>query len=111
VLALASLLAGCATTPSGDANFSFASYRNYTKADGVEFVKHVERSMCSHAVLLLFGWGESPDHEYLIKTILEETGGDAITNAELEFSSLPLIVYMESCATVRGDVVRFRQGT
>jgi len=103
-------LAGCATGPGGHASFTVASVRNYTAADGVELVAHVDRSICNHNLLLLFGWGEAADHEYLVKSILDETGGDAITNAELKFTSIPAILYNQSCASVSGDVVRFSRG-
>lgn len=101
------LAQGCATAPAGHANFTVASLHNYNAADGVELVRHVERTMCSHNVLFFFWWGDLPDHEFLVKSLLEETGGDAITNADLSFRALPLILYNQNCATVSGDVVRF----
>jgi hypothetical protein len=108
VLLASSLLAsGCATSAAGHANFSLASTKVYNEKDGVTVLKHVDQARCQENAVLLFFWGDAPDHEYLIKTILEETGGDAITNASLTFTSLPLILYNRSCAVVEGDVVRF----
>jgi hypothetical protein len=107
VLACGAASTGCATSAAGHANFSLASTRVYGAKDGVTVIKHVDREMCSENAVLLFFWGDAPDHEYLIKTILEETGGDAITNASLTFTALPLILYNENCVEVEGDVVRF----
>lgn len=98
---------GCATAAAGHANFSMASTKVYGPKDGVELLKHVDREMCIEDAVLLFVWGDAPDHEYLIKTILEETGGDAITNASLSYTSLPLILYNRRCVEVEGDIVRF----
>jgi hypothetical protein len=109
VLFACSLLStGCATAAAGHANFSLASTKVYSgEKDGVTVLKHVDREVCQENAVLLFFWGDEPDHEYLIKSILDETGGDAITNASLNFTSLPLILYNRNCAEVEGDVVRF----
>jgi hypothetical protein len=107
VLACGAASTGCATSAAGHANFSLASTRVYGAKDGVTVLKHVDREMCSENAVLLFFWGDEPDHEYLIKTILDETGGDAITNASLTFTALPLILYNRNCVEVEGDVVRF----
>ena len=107
LLACSLLASGCATAAAGHANFSLASTKVYNEKDGVTILKHVDQERCQENAVLLFFWGDAPDHEYLIKTILEETGGDAITNASLTFTSLPLILYNRRCAEVEGDVVRF----
>jgi hypothetical protein len=101
------LATGCATAPAGHANFTIASTKTYGAKDGATVITHVDRKTCMHNLLLVFAWGDSPDHEYLLKSILEETGGDAITNASLNFTSIPLILYNQSCVQVEGDVVRF----
>ena len=111
LLACGVLSTGCATAAAGHANFSIASTKVYGPKDGVEVLKHVDREMCIENAVLLFFWGDAPDHEYLIKTILEETGGDAITNASLSYTSLPLILYNRNCVEVEGDVVRFSKAT
>jgi hypothetical protein len=107
VLACSAASTGCATSAAGHANFSLASTRVYGAKDGVTVIKHVDREMCSENAVFLFFWGDAPDHEYLIKTILDETGGDAITDASLTYTALPLILYNENCVEVEGDVVRF----
>jgi hypothetical protein len=107
LLTCGALSTGCATSAAGHANFSLASTKVYGEKDGVTVLKHVDEERCAENAVLLFFWGDNPDHEYLIKTILDETGGDAITNASLTFTSLPLILYNRNCAEVEGDVVRF----
>jgi hypothetical protein len=107
LLACGGVSTGCATAAAGHANFSIASTKVYGPKDGVEVLKHVDQEMCIQSAVLLFIWGDAPDHEYLIKTILEETGGDAITNASLSYTALPLLLYTRNCVEVEGDVVRF----
>lgn len=109
VACLAMGLAGCASGPAGTASFSVVS-KKMVNRDRAEVVTYLDVKMCTRNVLLVFAWGEQPNHEYLLRTALDEHDADALTNARLDFTSLPLLFYNESCARLRGDVVRLRPG-
>lgn len=102
-------LAGCATGPAGTASFSVVSKKMVSR-DRAEVVAQLDVKMCTHNVLVVFAWGEQPNHEYLLRTALDEHHADALTNAHLDFTALPLLLYNQNCARLRGDLVRFQAG-
>lgn len=106
-LCLALGLLGCASGPAGTASFSAVSKKLVGPDEG-EVVAYLDTKMCTHNALIVFAWGEQPNHEYLVRTALDEYDADVITNAQLDFTALPLVLYNENCARVRGDVVRLR---
>jgi len=108
-LALLLLLGGCAQGPAGTASFSAVS-KKIMDSKRVEVVGELDVSMCSHNALLVVAWGEQPNHEYLLRTALDEHDADALTNARLDFTSLPLLLYNQNCARLRGDLVRLKPG-
>jgi|GEM_PF-2743612 len=108
-LTLLLLLGGCAQGPAGTASFSAVS-KKIMDSKRVEVVGELDVSMCSHNALLVVAWGEQPNHEYLLRTALDEHDADALTNARLDFTSLPLLLYNQNCARLRGDLVRLKPG-
>jgi hypothetical protein len=108
-LALLLLVGGCAQGPAGTASFSAVS-KKIMDSKRVEVVAELDVSMCSHNALIVVAWGEQPNHEYLLRTALDEHDADALTNARLDFTSLPLLLYNQSCARLRGDLVRLTPG-
>lgn len=78
---------------------------------GFEKVADVDEKRCTHVVLFFWAWGEDPNHEALVTDILEKNNGDAIVNAELTFFYIPAILYNQSCAEVKGTVVRRTSGS
>ncbi len=100
---VAPFLAGCAPEIGGRASFPVLAKGSLS---GFERVAEVDEKRCTHVVLFFFGWGDDSNHEALVTDLLEQHKGDAIENAELTFFSIPALVYNQSCARVRGTVVR-----
>jgi hypothetical protein len=95
---------GCAPEIGGRASFpvlSRATLPNY-----YEPVTTIDEKRCTHVILFLVAWGEDPNHEALVSDLLSQYKGDAIADAELTFFSIPALVYTQSCARVRGTIVR-----
>lgn len=91
-----------------------ASFPVVSKAkipNGFEKVAEVDEERCSHSVLLFWAWGDDENHEALVTDILEAHHGDAIVDAELTFTFIPAILYNQSCARVKGTVVRRSSGS
>jgi hypothetical protein len=99
-----SVVWGCAPGLGGQASFPVVSKAKIP--DGYEKVADVDEQRCSYNVLLFWAWGDDPNHEALITDILEKNKGDAIANAELTFFYVPAILYNQSCAVVKGTVMR-----
>ncbi len=97
-------LFGCAPEPGGRATFPLVS-RSPLPSHYVP-VATIDEMRCEHMVLFLVGWGEDANHEALVTDVLKQYKGDAITNAELTFFSIPAIVYNQSCARIQGTVVK-----
>jgi len=95
---------GCAPGIGGRASFPVVSKAKIP--DGFEKVAQVDESRCTHVVLFFWAWGEDANHEALVTDILEKYKGDAIAEAELTFFYIPAILYNQSCAEVKGTVVR-----
>jgi hypothetical protein len=95
---------GCAPAIGGRASFPLMSRATVSGYD--QPVATVDEKRCSHIVLFLFAWGEDPNHEALVTDVLAKYKGDAITDAELTFYSIPAVVYTQQCARVTGTVVR-----
>lgn len=102
VLALLAL-GGCSPHVGGLASFPVLSR---APLSGYEKVAVVDEKRCSHIVLFFVGWGEDSNHEALVTDLLTQHEGDAIADAELTFFSIPAFFYNQSCARVRGTVVR-----
>jgi hypothetical protein len=103
-IALLGLLAGCAPEVGGRASFPVLS-RSPLPAYS-ERVATIDEKRCTHVVLFFVAWGDDANHEALISDILTEHKGDAITDAELTYFSIPALFYYQNCARVRGTVVR-----
>jgi hypothetical protein len=95
---------GCAPGLGGQASFPVVSKANIPS--GFEKVAEVDEQRCSYGVLLFWAWGDDANHEALVTDILEKYKGDAIANAELTFFYIPAVLYNQSCAVVKGTVVR-----
>jgi hypothetical protein len=95
---------GCAPGLGGRASFPVVSRAN--APNGFEKVAPVDEMRCSYNVLLFWSWGDDANHEALVTDILEKHQGDAIADAELTFFYIPAVLYNQSCATVKGTVVR-----
>jgi len=98
------MASGCAPEIGGRASFPILSRQplpGYT-----ERVATVDEKRCTHVVLFFVAWGDDPSHEALITDVLKQHNGDAITDAELTFFAIPAFFYNQSCARVRGTVVR-----
>jgi hypothetical protein len=105
-IALVSLVGvlGCAPGIGGRASFPVVSKAKIP--DGFERVAQVDEKRCTHVVLFFWAWGEDSNHEALVTDLLEKYKGDAIADAELTFFYIPAILYHQSCAEVKGTVVR-----
>jgi hypothetical protein len=95
---------GCAPGLGGQASFPVVSRAG--APNGLEKVTQVDEMRCSYNVLLFWSWGDDANHEALVTDILEQHQGDAIADAELTFFYVPAVLYNQSCATVKGTVVR-----
>lgn len=98
-----SLLLGCAPQIGGHASFPVLSK---SSLPGYERVTQVDEKRCSHVILFFAGWGDDANHEALVTDLLQRHQGDAIADAELTYFSIPAFFYNQSCARVRGTVVR-----
>ena len=94
---------GCAPAIGGRASFPILSK---APLPGYAPVTTIDEKRCSHVVLFFAGWGEDSNHEALITDVLQKHKGDAIVDAELTFFSIPAFFYNQSCARVKGTVVR-----
>lgn len=94
---------GCAPEIGGRATFPVMSKGTLP---GYTPVGQVDEKRCTHVVLFFAGWGEDANHEALITDILVKHQADAIGDAELTFFSIPAFFYNQSCARVRGTVLR-----
>jgi len=106
---LAGLLVGCAPGMGGRASFPVVSKAKAPA--GFEKVADVDEKRCRYNVLFFWSWGEDENHEALVSEILEKNKGDAIVDAELTFFYIPAILYNQSCAEVKGTVVRRSSGS
>jgi hypothetical protein len=103
LLALLGLF-GCAPGIGGRASFPVLSTAKIPP--NFEKVADVEEQRCTHIVLFFWAWGEDENHEALVTDVLEKHQGDALINAELTFTSIPALVYNQTCAVLKGTVVR-----
>jgi hypothetical protein len=97
-------LFGCAPGLGGRASFPVVSKAKMPA--GFVKVADVDEQRCSHIVLFFWAWGDDENHEALVTDILEKYKGDAIVDAELTFTVIPAVVYHQSCAVLKGTVVR-----
>jgi hypothetical protein len=97
-------LLGCAPGLGGRASFPVVSKAKIP--EGFVKVADVDEERCSHIVLFFWAWGEDENHEALVTEVLEKYKGDAVVNAELTFTLIPAVVYQQSCAVLKGTVVR-----
>jgi len=104
--ALALLLGASACAPGMGGRASFPVVSRAKIPSGFEKVAEVDEERCSHVVLFFWAWGDDENHEALVTDILEANKGDAIVDAELTFTYIPAILYNQSCARVKGTVVR-----
>jgi len=100
---------GCAPGIGGRASFPVLSTAKIPP--NFEKVADVEEERCTHIVLFFWAWGEDENHEALVTDVLEKHKGDAIINAELTFTSIPAILYNQTCAVLKGTVVRRSSGS
>lgn len=99
---------GCAPGLGGRASFPVVSKAKIP--EGFVKVADVDEERCSHVVLFFWAWGDDQNHEALVTDMLEKYKGDAIIDAELTFTLIPALVYQQSCAVLKGTVVRRASG-
>jgi hypothetical protein len=97
-------VSGCAPGIGGRASFPVLSTAKVPP--NFEKVADVEEQRCTHMVLFFWAWGEDENHEALVTEVLEKHKGDALINAELTFTQIPAILYNQTCAVLKGTVVR-----
>jgi len=98
-------LSGCAQGPAGTASFTVVS-KKLMDSERSTVVEYLDVKMCTRSAFIFVTWGDTPNHEFLLRKALDEHHADALTNAHLDFTSLPLLLYNESCVRLRGDLVR-----
>lgn len=104
---------GCAAPMIGAGSLTVLSRE--MKADGQNVRKvgeAVKESDCFHMFLFLFGAGTpAPSHEALVRRTLDKYDADALVDARLSMSVVPLFpLYMGVCTTVEGQPVRVVKG-
>jgi hypothetical protein len=102
-------VSGCAPGIGGRASFPVLSTAKIPP--NFEKVADVEETRCTHIVLFFWAWGEDENHEALVTEALEKHKGDALVDAELTFTNIPAIVYNQTCAVLKGTVVRRSSGS
>lgn len=57
---------------------------------------------------LFVAWGESGSFEGIVSDILDDKHAELLVDVTLKYTSIPAVVYRETCATVTGQPMKFK---